>query len=329
MPTNANTNSRTRLLCLVEIMTMYSDEQNILSIEEICDWLSEYGYKVSKRIVLSDIKLINSTELKVVYVNKPKKGYYLAKCYTQSAIRLIIEAIFSSDMLSEDDIKYIIKYLRRNTCLPSLDLVLKTTVNLNSLSPKREIDSDVLSNLRIAVRDKKQTELTVSRIIPGDCFSNAEKHETVIVNPIFIAVSGGAVALVFTRIDSPEKAEFINIPRIKSASVLDSLAIEFTNDFVNVVNYFDGRPAKSSLAKTAWLFIKFKAEDIEIVENQFSSPVQFRKDDQEGYYIAKVLTVIDTELIGWLFIHSDKIEILAPKGLKELFSEKTKNLLKS
>ena len=72
-------NSRTRLLCLVEILTMYSDEHNILSADEICEKLKEYGYEVSKRNVLSDIKAINTTPIKIISVNQPKKGYYLAK----------------------------------------------------------------------------------------------------------------------------------------------------------------------------------------------------------------------------------------------------------
>lgn len=317
----AETNARARLICLVEIMTMYSDEHNILSIEEICDWLHEYGYEVSKRTVLSDIKVINSTPLKVIYVSKPKKGYYLAKCYTQSAIQLIIEAVFSSDMLSEADIEYIKSYLQRNVCLPSLDLILKTTVNFNSLSPKHKTSDEVLFNLRLAIRDKKQVELSVSKITPGDRFSDAVTLESIVVNPIFIAVSGGALALVCTRVGSPKKAEFINMHRIKSAAPLGTEATEFTDVLSSIVNFFDGSPSKSGQVKTEWLFIRFKAEDIETVENFFSSPVQFRKDGDDSYYIAKVFTTIDTSLIGWLFTLRKKIEIIAPSSLKNLLSQ--------
>ena len=62
------TSSRTRLLTLVEIMTMYSDEQNIMSIDEICEKLAEYGYEVSKRNVVADIKVINTTPVKIIQV---------------------------------------------------------------------------------------------------------------------------------------------------------------------------------------------------------------------------------------------------------------------
>ena len=135
----ANANSRTRLLCLIEILTMYSDELNILSAEEICEKLAEYGYETSKRSVLSDIRTINTTPIKILSVNSPKKGFYLAKSYSPAASQLILEAIFASDTLSANDIEYIKTYLRRNICVPSLELVLNTSRNYNDLTAKRFI----------------------------------------------------------------------------------------------------------------------------------------------------------------------------------------------
>ncbi len=307
---------------------MYSDEQNILSIEEICDWLNSYGYEASRRTVLEDIKAINSTTIKIIAVSKPKKGYYIAKCYTQDAIKLILEAIFSSDMLTEDDTEYIKKYLRVNTCIPTLELILNTTVNLNSRSPKREFSKDALHNLRLAVRDKKQVEISVWCATPDMAFSDSRETKKLVANPITLAVASGKVALVFTQPKTPEKAEFINIPRIEQVSLLETPSMDFKGDAHSARNYFDNSPSKASRIVKDWIFIRFKAEDIELVENHFSSPCQIRKDTQKGYYIAKVYTTIDDTLIGWLFILSDKIEILAPSSLKEMFEERARNILK-
>lgn len=321
-----NLSARTRLISLIEILTMYSDEMNILSIDEICEKLCEYGYDISKRTVLSDIKAINTTPIKVISVSKPKKGYYLAKCYSQAAINLILEAVYSSDMLSEGDMDYVTNYLRRNTCLPTLDLILDTTKNFYSASPKKEISLNVLRNIRIAIRDKKQVLLSISRIVPGDAFSSAERLETIVINPIKIAIYGGILALVFTCANTPKKPEFINMPRIKSADIINESAAEFEGNLLSSTNFFNSLPSNASRVTTEWLLIKFKAEDIEFVENSFSSPIQFRKSRDEGYCVAKLLTNIDYRLFGWLFMMGDRIEILKPSSLKQLFIEKSKNL---
>lgn len=317
-------NARTRLLCLVEIMTMFSDEQNILSAEEIIEKLKEYDYGISKRTLTSDIKAVNETAAKIISVNKPKKGYYLAKPYLQHAVHLIIEAAYSSDTLSSDDVEYIKNYLHKTACLPLLDQILDTTVNLNFFSPKRDISDDALHNLRIAIKERKQAILTVSRIVPGDRFSAPEQLETVIVNPVKIVISSGLASLIFTRAITPKKAEFINLPRIRSAELIDEKSAEFNGDIRSSVNYFDGGKSKASMIKTDWLLIRFESKYLELIENHFSSPVQYRKDG-DGYYCAKVFTVINSTLVGWLLIHSDKIEIISPSGLKELFENKLKN----
>lgn len=324
---NGNLSARTRLLALVEILTMYSDEQNIITIEEICTHLTDYGYEVSKRLVLADIKAVNETPLKIIGVSTPKKGYYIAKCFSQDAIYLILEAIFSSDVLSEKDTEYIKNYLRRNTCLPTLDLVLNTTVNLNAPAPRKEISNDVVHILRYAIRDKKQVLLTVSRALPGDTFSDAKKAETVKVNPVILAVANKNVALIFTREETPRKTEFINIPRIEAVRILGSEATEYSDDLTHAVNYFDGSSSNTSWITSNWLFIRFRKEVMEEVENHFNSPVQFRKDSEDGYYIAKVFTTFDDYLLGWLIALCDKIEVVAPQSLKDMLVEKAKIIL--
>lgn len=321
----AEQNARARLLYIVEILSMYSDEFNVISIDEIIEKLKGYGYNVSARTVLADIKAINATTVKIVSVSTPKKGYYLAKSFSQHAIHLILEAIFSSDFISENDIKYIANYLKRNTCLPTLELVLGTTKNINAISPKREFSIDVLHSLRIAIKNMKKVRLVVSRIVPGDSFSESEKLETVVVNPLEIAVSYGSTALVFVRNPDQETTEFINLHRIKSAEILNEDACKHDFDIKNLVNYFDGYLAKSSFHSTDWLLLRFRSEYTELIENHFSSPVLFRKSAKEGYCVAKALTAINLDLLGWLFIHRDKIEIVSPQYLIDLFEEKGKN----
>ena len=94
-----------------------------------------------------------------------------------------------------------------------------------------------------------------------------------------------------------------------------------------VINYFDRQTIDYYNYSARWLIIEFKESDIEFVESFFRAPVQYRKSDKEGFCLAKVYTVINRELIGWLFFNSDKITILAPDSLYELFRNKAKNIL--
>ena len=302
--------SRTRLLCLLEIFNMYSNEMNALSAEELCEKLAEYGYQVSKRTVIADIKVINSTQFKIIKVNHPKKGYYLANCNPQEALCIIIEAVLSSE------------FLYNNACLPTVDLVLNTSETYYTALPKKDISQIALINSRLAIKDKKQLSITYSKIIPGDSFSLSEKEETALVNPIKIAIFGGMLSLVFSNVKTPEKIEFINLPRIKSANIINKSSVESDGTLLTAINHFNGLPSNASQVKTEWIMLKFKSEEIETVENYFPSAIEFRKSKDNGYCVAKILTNIDPSLFGWLLMMGDRIEIIKPDSLKTLFMDK-------
>lgn len=304
---------------------MYSNEIHPLSVDDLCEKLGEYGYEVSRRTVLADIKAINSTQLKIIRVNEPKKGYYLANCNPQEALSIIIEALLSSDMLNTDRMDYIRRFLYNNACLPAVDLVLNTSETYYPVLPKKEISRDALINARLAIRDKKKLCVSYSKIVPGDAFSLSEKEESVIVTPIKIAFFGGMLSLVFACEKTPDKIEFINMPRIKSAYVTKKSADEVEGSLISATNFFNSLPSNASQTKTEWIVLKFRNEDIETVENYFPSPIEFRKSSDEGYCNAKILANIDPGLFGWLLIMGKRIEIIKPDSLRKLFMDKIKN----
>ncbi len=301
---------------------MYSDEQNIMSIDEICEKLTEYGHETTKRNVVADIKVINTTPIKIIQVNKPQKGYYLAKSFSQAAVNMILEAVYNSPLLSEDNLSYIENYFRRNTCLTTLDLILDTTEHFRTCHPQRKSCINALYNIRVAIKEKKQAEITVAKTVIGDSFSQSEIFETLTVNPIKITASNGISAFVFTRPDSPEKAEFISIPRIKFAEKTDTPSEKFLGDMLSAINMFTGEMIYSNARDPEWILMKLRYEDREFVRDCFSSPVYFRKSEQEGYCLAKVLTIVNYNLIGFLYSHTDKIEIIKPDKLRDFFNSK-------
>ena len=315
-------NARTRLLSLIEIFNMYSNEIHPLAVEELCEKLEEYGYEVSKRTVLADIKAINTTPLKIIKVSKPQKGFYLANCNQQEAMSVIIEALLTSDMINDEKMEYTKKFLYSNACLPSVDLVFNTSETYYSVLPKKSFSHDTLITMRLAIRDKKQLLIRYSRIVPGDAFSLAEKEETISVNPIKIAFSGGMLSLIFSNTKTPDKIEFINLPRIKSADIIKKDSADIDGSLVVATNYFNEQPSNTSMVKTEWILIQFKNEDIETVENFFPSPIEFRKSQKNGYCVAKTLATIDHNLLGWFLVMGDRIEIVKPDSLKELFMDK-------
>ena len=160
-------------MALIEILTLYTDECNLLTTDEIIDRLGEYGYDVTRRTVLSDLKELNRTSFKVICVNSPAKGYYLAKSYSQASLHLLLEAVYSSTVLTDDDVADLQSHLRSTACIPTLELLAETTENLNFRTSKVGVPVDILRTIRLAIHTGKRIRLSLLHSVPGDSFAYA------------------------------------------------------------------------------------------------------------------------------------------------------------
>ena len=205
-------------MALIEILTLYTDECNLLTIDEIIDRLGEYGYDVTRRTVLSDLKELNRTSFKVICVNSPAKGYYLAKSYSQASLHLLLEAVYSSTVLTDDDVADLQSHLRSTACIPTLELLAETTENLNFRTSKVGVPVDILRTIRLAIHTGKRIRLSLLHSVPGDSFAYACDTETITVNPWRIVITSESVALVFTFPQQPDEPKFVTLGRSCSTS---------------------------------------------------------------------------------------------------------------
>ena len=90
---------RERLLKLLELLISYTDMDHKLSINELCDLLSDEGVSVSNRKTLyEDFKLLSKMGYEIEYDN----GYYLLEApFSLSEIKIMIDSLNSLKNLDE------------------------------------------------------------------------------------------------------------------------------------------------------------------------------------------------------------------------------------
>ncbi len=323
-----NISARTRLLVLVDILKVYSNESNVLSAEEICAHLEEYGYKTTKRNIIADIKSINTTPHKIIYVTKPKKGYYIVRNHTLSSADALMTALYSSEMLSPPDINNAEKVLQRLMSLPTNELLMNTTERIAPDIPREPASWENIMTLRHAIFQKKRVSVTYTLTTLGDRFDSPESEVSMTVNPIKIVISSNSTLLVFTQIGEKD-AKCMHMCRIKSVDILPETAENFDGDISEALGFFTGTTIKNRHRVARWVFLKLRCEDAEFVRNYFDTPTQFKKADEEGYCVAKVFAILDERFLGWLLCYGDRIELTAPSEERDYFKEKIRNNIMS
>lgn len=100
-------------LCIYEILKKYSDENHILSTEKIREKLKViYDVDMERRAIYRNIEALRSMGIEIEGYQDNREGYYLIdREFELSEIRLLCDAVASSDMIKEDAAKVIIKKL--------------------------------------------------------------------------------------------------------------------------------------------------------------------------------------------------------------------------
>lgn len=310
---------RTRLIALIEILTIYSDEFNIVSANEILEKLAEYGHEINKRVLMEDIKALKDSGLHIVSVSSPKRGFYLAKAFDPKTMHIIQKAVYSSPLVSESEIEYTKNSIENSFGGMTLQQMVNTTINISQKHSFESISPDNVHLLRKAISENKQVMLTVSVIDPGDTFSPSRVNKILVVNPYLIGISNNGASLLFTCSSTPSKPEYIRIRRIVSVKSLDCVQNrKKIFDPKDCTGHFGKVPPFATNLKKRCLIIKLKNKDIEYVDHILELPVEYRKAEQEGYCYARVNTIFNGRLAGCLLHLRDKIELIEPKTLEEI-----------
>ena len=70
-------NQKIKLVVLLDILKMYSDEDHPLSTGEIIKRLSEYGIEAGRKALYDDIRLLNEFGYEVLTVKERSNYYYI------------------------------------------------------------------------------------------------------------------------------------------------------------------------------------------------------------------------------------------------------------
>ena len=105
---------RLRTLYVMKILMEYSDENHLLSSNEIVKRLKEYGVKAERKSIYTDIAILKQFGMDIS--TEPNVGYYLNHRFFELAeLKLLVDAVQSSKFITESSSEKLIKKLETLT----------------------------------------------------------------------------------------------------------------------------------------------------------------------------------------------------------------------
>lgn len=94
-------NQKLKLLRLIEILSLYTDEEHTLTADELCAKLEDYGISAERKAIYSDIDALISIGYDIVNSRGASRGYFLAsRKFEMPEIYLLCDAVRSADFIT-------------------------------------------------------------------------------------------------------------------------------------------------------------------------------------------------------------------------------------
>ena len=319
-----------RILYIVDILASKSDEDHLLSANDIIRYLKEdYGIECERKTVYDCIDCLNEYGYEIIKSQSPR-GYFMTPYYFEPAeLRLLIDAVQSADFISAKKTKSLIKKFSSFASEYQYKRIEKQVYIDNRNKCANENLFIIIDILSSAISSRKQVEVIYRKrkIVDGKTARYEEK--TMIINPYALIWSDDHYYLVgnYSKYDN---LIHLRIDRLKSVKVLDAYSRHFS-EVSPYQTFFD-------IADYSNKHLSMFSGDIKPVEmicnnsmiehfiDQFGEKVSMKPYDDE-HFISKIDVAVTDGLVAWIMQYGNKVKVRSPKELKNMIIDKTNSIL--
>ena len=312
--------TKPRILYLLKILLQYTDEDHMLTTNQLIEMLKEkYGISVHRVTLAKDIAALQEFGIDIVVVHSTQSKYFVAsRMFELPELKLLIDAVQSSKFITNKKSQALIEKIQRMTSAGQAVKLKRNNYVVNRIKSDNEqiyyiidaINEAINTNRQIAFQYYEYSGLKkkrlrnngeVYRLSPyymvwnDDCYyllGYSEKHEKIIT----------------FRVDRIAcKPEILKIESLPEPEGFD--LAEFTK---SVFFMYDGEKVlvdlrcDNSLMKT--------------IVDRFGEDVTTLAYDMTSFRVKTEVAVSPT-FFGWVFGFGGKVQILGPEKLKEEYRQ--------
>lgn len=301
--------SRVNLLGLLEIFKKYSDENHILSIDQIKNYMeNEYDLSPDRRSIYKAIDTLIDFGYDISKYKENGKGYFFReRMFEASEIAILSDMILNFkfvDIKHKKDIdsklqsllsiykRKNFKYLKDSSAETTREIFLNIEILQEAILNKRKVSFIYL-----------QYDLN-KKLVP-------RKNELYVVNPFDMIVKNSKYYLICSK-DPYTNISFYRLDLMKNIKILNDSSSEFNYEDVkkqtkNSIYAFSGNEEK--------VILRCKNQVIDYLLEEFGNDVNIEKEDEE-FFIAK-FNAPTKGLVYWALQFLEYVEVIEPKNIRE------------
>lgn len=318
-----NTDSSIKLLVLYDILLKSTDEEHALSTNEIIEELKKRGISVSRKVLPSDIDLLNKYGYEICsYVKKSRYYYAIHQLFDTAEITMLTDVIKASKLTDS----------RKETIINKLYSTIgmykdTATDNIIFLETKKYGNSSIIYNIdaiETAIKQKKKVSFVYFHLDENKNKVYNKDKKRYVFNPLSLIWSKDNYYLLCYD-DRHDGTSRYRIDKMENVTVEDEpiLEKEEFKDFDSetyrkqVFSMFGGELEKVT--------IQFDKELLSDVYDKFGTDIQIHKSS-DGTLTTTIEVQVSKTFFLWVVGTLGKVKIIEPSQVAEKFGSFVKQI---
>ena len=302
-----------KLVVLLDILRMYSDEEHPLSTNEIIRRLAEHGIETGRKALYSDIELLNEFGYEVLCIKSRSNLYYIVdRNFDVAELRILLDAVQSANFVTAKKTKELTDKIAALAGTHRAKLLTKNVIYAGGTKHSNEkIYYSIDSIDRAICMHKKVSFKYFDLDVHGDrkYRKNGEKY---VVNPVSLVFNDDKYYLTCYN-DKYKNLSNYRVDRMDEVTILNE---EITpSDCAVDFNAHHHRKEAFSMyiGKSEKITFCVDESALDIIFDMFGEKTKFSYFGNKYKFSAHVQ--VSPTFYGWCALLGDKLRILSPQNV--------------
>ncbi len=309
------------VICILKILEEYSDEDHILSMQQIQEKMdSLYGLKPDRRTVYSAVEVLGQMGYDISSFRENGKGYFLReRSFETGEILMLTDAVGAFQYISQKQTEELTAKLKsllsmhQRKQIHTADII--RTEN-KSPNPQVVLNIEILSQ---AINERKKVSF-IYMDYDYDKKLHARREERYVANPYGMICDSEHYYLVMISRGHTDPS-FYRIDMMSDIIILDEkIDISKTDARLNTIK----RVVYAHAGKPENIRLRCKKKVLRYVLEKFGTDIVIIPDPEDPYTFETSFKAPAEGMVYWALQYLPEVEVLAPESLRERIKQAIK-----
>lgn len=313
-----------KLLKLLELLRLDTDEQHPMTTNQICARLDEMGIICDRRTLSKDIALLNEQGYEIMDTTVGhEKGYYVEdRNFSIPELKILMDAVQAASFITEKKTAELLEKIAALGGSHRAEILKSNIVNFKTTKHSNEHIFYNVDALEQAISEQKKILFRYFTLDEtGSKVYRRDGHRYV-VEPIALVFNEDNYYLLCYS-SRHEKTSTYRVDRMDSVSVLDDPITDTAIALKADIADYTEQVFKMYAGEVYDLVIEFSDELIGTVFDKFGEDTKMIRSG-EHKCVATVKVQTSPVFWGWLFQFAGQMKILSPEELAAEYKERAR-----